>query len=128
MMAIGGDNIASKKSKQTKLDSFIADFSAESSGSGLRPRYEPVRDEVHTVEIVDTAEVSNDYGTSTMVIVNIDGQEHAWFLKGYENTDFQKFADMDSTDFPRTVEFARVQNQSSKNPDRMVNRLHIRTA
>ena len=127
-MAIGGDKIASKKSKQTKLDSFLSDFSAEASGSGLRPRYEPVRDEVHTVEIVDTAEVSNDYGTSTMVIVNIDGQEHAWFLKGYENTDFQKFAEMDSTDFPRTVEFARVQNQSSKNPDRKVNRLHIRTA
>ena len=117
--------MASKKGKQTKLDSFLADFSAESSGSGLRPRYEPVRDEVHTVEIIDTAQVSNDYGESTMVIVNLDGTEHAWFLRGYENTDFQKFSD--SNAFPNTVEFARVQNQSSKNPDRMVNRLHIRS-
>ena len=113
--------------KQSTLDSFLEDFSADSDGSGLRPEWKPERDEVYQCEIVDTATVSNEFGESTMVICIVGGEEKVWFLKGNENRDFEAFR-VNLGDSPLSVEFARTQKQSSKNADRQVNRLFIRVA
>ena len=111
--------------KQTTLESFLDDFSAESDGSGLRPEWKPGRDEVHDCELVDANKVSNEYGESWMLTVVHDGEEKVWFLKGNENRDFDGFVwDRE----PTSVQFARTQKQSSKNADRQVNRLFIRLA
>ena len=122
------------KKKQSTLDSFLADFSAESDGSGLRPEWKPERDQVHQCEIVDATTVSNEWGESTMVICIVEGEERVWFLKGNENRDFEAFrvnlGDLhwDVNEIPPSVEFARTQKQSSRNADRQVNRLFIRLA
>ena len=112
--------------KQSTLDSFLEDFSADSDGSGLRPEWKPERDEVHQCEIVDATTVSIEWGESTMVICIVGREEKVWFLKGNENRDFDNF--VKGGWFPTSVQFARTQKQSSKNADRQVNRLFIRVA
>ena len=113
--------------KQTTLESFLDDFSADSEGSGLRPEWKPERDEVHDCQLVDANKVSNEYGESWMLTVVHGGDEMVWFLKGNENRDFEAFR-VNLGDSPLSVEFARTQKQSSKNADRQVNRLFIRVA
>jgi hypothetical protein len=111
--------------KQTTLESFLDDFSADSEGSGLRPEWKPERDEVHDCQLVDANKVSNEYGESWMLTVVHGGDEMVWFLKGNENRDFDAF---DMSQLPIDIQFARTQKQSSKNADRQVNRLFIRPA
>ena len=114
-----------KSKKQTTLDSFLEDFSADSEGSGLRPRYEPSRDEVYEVEIIDQQTVSNEWGESTMLICNDEGTEKVWFLKGRENVDWANF--VSEVTLPVSVRFARIQRSSQKNADRMVNVLRVKS-
>lgn len=116
--------------KQTTLESFLEDFSADSEGSGLRPEWKPERDEVHDCQLVDANKVSNEYGESWMLTVVHGGDEMVWFLKGNENRDFDAFVvglDLDHNN-ALNIQFARTQKQSSKNADRQVNRLFIRPA
>ena len=94
--------------KQSTLDSFLKDFSAESDGSGLRPEWKPDRDEVHKCEIVDFATVSNEFGESTMIICIVGGEEKVWFLKGNENRDFDAFRQTNTFRF-------RLSSQGHKN-------------
>ena len=112
-----------KKKTQMSLDEFLADFSAESSGSGLRPKWTPERDEVHTCTVTSQATVTNDFGESTMLTVQRESsdEEEVWFLAGFENRDWDR---LEVASFPVSIRFARVQETSGKtgNP---VNRLRV---
>ena len=113
--------------KQTRVEDFLSEFTV-SEPSPNREVWTPTRDELHEVILMDWKTVENQYGESIMNTVVIDGDEHVWFCKGFENSDMRNF--LDSNDFgkvlPTTVQFVRTQNQSTKNADRMVNRLFIK--
>lgn len=105
------------------LDEFLADFSAESSGSGLRPKWTPERDAVHSCTVTSQATVTNDFGESTMLTVSRESsdEEEVWFLAGFENRDWDR---LDVGTFPVSIQFARTQETAkSGNP---VNRLRVK--
>ena len=95
------------------LDEFLADFSAESEGSGLRPKWTPERDEVHTCTITSQATVSNKHGESTMLTVQREStdEEEVWFLAGFENRDWER---LEVASFPVSIRFARTQETAAK--------------
>jgi hypothetical protein len=112
-----------KDERQTTVEDFLSEFTVDAPRSD-RDVWVPTRDEIHVVTITASVDVTNDFGTSVMNTVEIDGEVLVWFCKGYENYDMRKF--MEGRNLPLTVRFVRTQNQSSKNADRMVNRLFIR--
>ena len=111
--------------KQTQVEDFLSEFTV-SDPNPNREVWTPIRDEVHEVILVDWKTVENQYGESIMNTVVIDGDEHVWFCKGFENSDMRNFLADVLPVLPTTVQFVRTQNQSSKNADRMVNRLFIK--
>ena len=106
------------------LDEFLADFSAESEGSGLRPKWTPERDEVHTCTITSQATVSNKHGESTMLTVQREStdEEEVWFLAGVENRDWER---LEVASFPVSIRFARTQETAAKS-GHPVNRLRVK--
>lgn len=115
--------------EQTTVEDFLSGFSV-SDPRPNRDVWTPTRNELHRVTLTGTVEVTNDYGTSTMntVLVGDDNQEMVWFCKGYENSDMKDFLHDLANPFPVEIKFVRTQNQSSKNSDRMVNRLFVKLA
>jgi hypothetical protein len=116
-----------KEERQTTVQDFLSDFTVTEPRSN-RGVWTPERNELHSATLTGTAEVSNDYGTSVMstVLVGDDEEEMVWFCKGFENSDMRTFLEKTSS-LPAQIKFVRTQTQSTKNPDRMVNRLFIKT-
>ena len=111
--------------KQTRVEDFLSEFTV-SDPNPSREVWMPVRDEVHEVILTESRTVENQYGESVMNTVIIDGEEYVWFCKGFENVDMKEFLSNDYV-LPINVQFVRTQNQSTKNADRMVNRLYIKS-
>ena len=122
------ENMSDKKNvdrKQTRVEDFLAEFTV-SDPNPNRDVWTPVRDEVHTVTLTDWRTVENQYGESIMNTGIIGGEEVVWFCKGFENTDMRNWLSDSLPVLPTLVQFVRTQNQSTKNADRMVNRLYIK--